>query len=99
MVPLPNRPDPTVSLSCFRDQNWYGFPFEVRTSPETGDWNDPDIPTSWISFIIAGRWATRLGTKNRQKDITHSPGTFAAYPTGRHWDKLTFVGRVTVINL
>jgi AraC-like DNA-binding protein len=99
MESLPNGPDTTVSVSCVRDQNWYGFPFEMVTSPETGDWNDPYLPTYWMSFIIAGRCATRLGTKSRQKDIIHSPGTFAAYPAGRHWDKSSFVGRVTVVSL
>jgi AraC-like DNA-binding protein len=96
---LPDRPGTTVSLSCVGDQNWYGFPFEVLTSSNTGEWNDPDLPTYWMSLIISGRCAVRVGTKNRQKEIVHSPGTFAACPAGRHWDKLSFVGRVTTINL
>ncbi len=99
MEPLPNRPDTTVSLSCVRDKDWYGFPLGVCTSAEKGDWNDPHLPTYWMSLIIAGRCATRVGTKSRQKDITHSPGTFAAYPAGRHWDTATSVGRVKVISL
>jgi AraC family transcriptional regulator len=96
---LPTRPNTTTSLSCVRDSTWYGFPFEVRTSPAAGDWNDPNLPNYWVSLIVGGQCSTRLGTKYRLNDITHSPGTFAAYPAGRHWDILKFRGCVTTINI
>jgi len=96
---LPNRPNNTIGLSCVRDSHWYGFPFEVTTSPSAGDWDDPDLPTYWVALIVDGRCSTRLGTKHRQNDITHTAGTFAAYPAGRHWDVLKFRGSVTSINV
>jgi AraC family transcriptional regulator len=96
---LPARPNNTIELSCVRDSRWYGFPFEVTTSPSAGDWDDPDLPTYWVALIVDGRCSTRLGTKHRQNDITHTPGTFAAYPAGRHWDVLKFRGSVTSINV
>jgi AraC family transcriptional regulator len=89
----------TVSLTSVRDRTWCGFPFEVTTSAVAGDWNDPDLPNYWVSLIVDGQCSTRLGTKQRQKDITHSPGTFAAYPAGRHWDILKFRGPVTSVNI
>jgi hypothetical protein len=93
------RPNTTTGLPFGRDSNWYGFPFEVTTSPSDGEWNDPNLSTYWVSLIVDGRCSTRLGTKHRQKEVTHTAGTFAAYPPGRHWDLLKFRGSVTVINV
>jgi AraC-like DNA-binding protein len=96
---LPARSDLTTSLSRIHKSKWYGLPFEVSTSPPAGDWDDPNLPNYWVSLIVGGQCLTRLGTKNRLNDITHSPGTFVAYPAGRHWDILSYRGCVTTINI
>jgi AraC-like DNA-binding protein len=96
---LPTTADTTIGLSCERDSSWYGFPFHVTTAPSAGDWNDPDLPTYWVALIVDGRCYTRLGTKHHQNEIDFTPGTFCAYPAGRHWDILKFRGPVTSIGV
>jgi AraC family transcriptional regulator len=98
-VVLPTAPDATVLLSCVRDSRWYGFPFQVSKGPEAGEWNDCHLPAYKLSLIINGQCSSRIGTKQRQHDLTHPAGTFAAYPAGRHWDILKFRGPVTAISV
>src|SRR5262245_39088076 len=95
----PTSSDITIALSCVGDSSWYGFPFQVTTSPAAGEWNDPDLPAYYLSLIVDGRCATRLGTKHRQNDFNLVPGTFTACPAGRHWDVLNYRGSVTSINV
>jgi AraC-like DNA-binding protein len=95
---LPTFPGSTTSLSCVDDSNWYGFPFEMRTFVG-GEANDVVLPNYFVSHFVDGQCSARVGTKQRQNDLTHTPGTFVAYPAGRHWDLLEYRGTVTTINI
>jgi AraC family transcriptional regulator len=83
---LPNQSGSTIDLSSANDRNWYGFPFQIRTTTLAGEWNDPDMPTYWMALNVGGRFSARLGTNHRRRELTYVPGTFCAYPAGRQWD-------------
>ena len=96
---LPERGLKGISQTAVCDVDWYGFPFEVRTSAESGSWDDPHLPVHWLVVHLEGSVAVQIGTKQRKNEYRHAPGSFSSWLPGRHWDTCRFQGVSNMVSV
>lgn len=78
---------------------WAGFPVAYVQSPPSGSEPGQPFDNYWLAFVVRGGCSTTLQAGSKNKHLNFSPGSFAGYPPGCHWDWMKFEGTVEAINV
>lgn len=77
--------------------SWGGFPVTYLRSESARRERGMHFASYWVAFVTRGACSTILRTGSRTKNLSFSPGFFAGYPPGCHWDAMSHDGTVESI--
>jgi AraC family transcriptional regulator len=94
-------PGNQLLISSATDARWAGLPFDHVRCPPLCRKDGPEYENYALSLILRGKCETEISYSSNTKRLFHfMPGSFCAYPPGRHWDKLEAAGStIELINI
>jgi AraC-like DNA-binding protein len=88
-----------ATLLTSQGTTWAGFPLAHIRSPAAGGDSGMHLDHYWLAIVVKGGCTTKLRAGAKETRLCFSPGAFAGYPPGCHWDAHSFEGSVEAISV